>query len=153
MQHNNINSYINLTWYKRNTQGKIYHQATKFHLSLHHNCSLLFQLWNVFPRYAWWNIEFYFTQWNFVKMPALELLPALHSKVFVAFLANKCCFFFLFRFLPVTLFSWVTILKIETLFLANDFSATATTCVRQAFQTLHAPTFLAEFFSVLSLQR
>ena len=89
-------------------------------------------------------LNFYFTQGtvNFVKIPALELLQALYSMVFVAVLANKCYVSFLFWFLPVMLFPWVTILKIETQFSVNGFSAKATTYVRLASQTLHAPRVL-----------
>ena len=128
MQLNKINSYINLTWYKGNTQRKINHQATKFHISLHHDCSLLFQLWNIFLVTLDGILNFDFTQKNW-RYPALELLQERHSVVFVALLCT----------LPVVLFPWVTILKIETQFLANGFSATATAYVRLASQTLHAP--------------
>ena len=59
MQHNNIIGYINLTWYKRYSQRKKYHQAINFQTFLHHVCLLWFELRNVFPRYTWWIIDFW----------------------------------------------------------------------------------------------
>ena len=62
---NNINGYINLTWYKWHSQRKIYHQAIKFQISkciiiacFCFNCRMFFHV--TLDR----TLNFDYTQWN-----------------------------------------------------------------------------------------
>ena len=158
MQHNNIIGYINLTWYKRYSQRKKYHQAINFQTFLHHVCLLWFELRNVFPRYTWWIIDF----WSHTKERYQRQIFTNTSQQTQGYLWLHVLFQVLISFsVSVDLFPCVTIMKIETQFLPNNSTAVTANenkncpvsvqCLPCELFTPH--TCLAEFFSVLSLQR
>ena len=134
---NNINGYINLTWYKWHSQRKIYHQAIKFQISkciiiacFCFHCRMFFHVALDGPLnfgYTQWNMRRCFdkhaTQWYF-GLYLLSSAVTCFAFVGVSTLYASCWAIFLGHDLE----------NRKTQFLPNGFSATATAYVRLAFQ-------------------